>query len=650
MAWDEGLDRASKAYSIASADSDRVIVIAGPGTGKSFAMKRRIAKLLEDGVNPSEVLPVTFTNVASNDMHHELIGMSVAQASSLKAQTLHSLAFSILSRNHVLTATGRNPRPLLDFELKPLMADLSSHGGIRKLKKMINAFGKSRQTLVETNINGISESEVDSFKNDLMAWLRFHQAMLMEEVIPEARAYLERNPASCERREFKHILVDEYQDLNQSEQDFIKYLSDDAKVCIIGDDDQSIYSFKHAHPSGLQDWMRENPRHEQYNIADCYRCPTRVVSMANAFISNNTSRLPKNLNPLESMGHGIVNIAQYHSLQQEVDGVASFITECVNAGVNAGDILVLAQRIQIGLPIYKKLLDNSVPVKSYYRESALENNLAMERFALLTLLSNRDDVVSLRWLLGSTSSGNWFAGSYKNLRVYCEDNNVSPYQALCSLNNEDIQISRTKKLKERFVEIIEWLDRLDGIDGVMGQINKLFPEDEDGLSLIRAEALKVLDADADMSLQDLNSKLITLLTRPEEDDEQDKVRIMSLHKSKGLSSPITIITGCVEGLLPKQPEASLSSAEQQAIIEEQRRLFYVGMTRVKANPSEGKEGVLIITSSMQMPYADAMQSGIWVNNGNAILQASRFLSELGAEAPTPQTSIPPFLVAKIDIG
>ena len=123
------MDSASDAYSIASTDSDRVIVIAGPGTGKSFAMKRRIAKLLDDGVNPAQILSVTFTNVASNDMHQELIGMSVSQASNLKAQTLHSLAFTILSRNHVLTTTGRNPRPLLDFELKPLMADLSSHGG-----------------------------------------------------------------------------------------------------------------------------------------------------------------------------------------------------------------------------------------------------------------------------------------------------------------------------------------------------------------------------------------------------------------------------------------------------------------------------------------------------------------------------------------
>ena len=444
-----------------------------------------------------------------------------------------------------------------------------------------------------------------AFETDLNSWLKFHHAMLIEEVIPEARAYLERNPAASERQEFKHILVDEYQDLNQAEQDFIKYLSDDAKVCIFGDDDQSIYSFKHAHPSGLQDWMNEHQGHKQYNIDDCYRCPTKVVSMANALISNNANRLSKNLNPIDERGDGVVSIAQYHSLQQEVGGVATFITECVNAGINAGDILVLAQRSQIGLPIHQKLLGDDVPVKSYYRESALKDDFAKERFALLTLLANRDDAVALRWLLGSNSSGNWFAGSYRKLRVYCEDNNVSPYQALCDLNDGVIQVSGTNRLKERFVKIQGCMDRLDCVDNVVGQINELFPEGEDSLDLIRIEVVKLLDADADISLQDLHSKLITLLARPEEDDEQDKVRIMSLHKSKGLSSPVTIITGCVEGLLPKQPEGSLSVTEQQAMIEEQRRLFYVGMTRVKASPSEGKNGVLIITSSTQMPYGDA---------------------------------------------
>lgn len=639
MAWDDELDRASPAYAIATSEEDKIIVIAGPGTGKSFAMKRRIARLLEDGVQPGHILPVTFTNVAANDMHQELIGMSVTGAERLKALTLHSLAFTILSKNNVLTETGRKPRPLFEYELDPLMADLAEHGGKRRLKERIEAFNQSWQDMEVSDDE--NETDLAKFKSDLMSWLKFHKAMLLEEIIPEARNYLERNPAADERQEFKHILVDEFQDLNRVEQDFIKYLSGDAKVCIIGDDDQSIYSFKYANPMGLQDWMNENPQHVRYNIEDCYRCPTSVVSMANALIANNTDRLCKRLNPVNDRGRGVVRISQFNSLQQEVDGVASFIKDCIERGVNAGDILVLAQRSQIGFPIYEKLLIENVPVKSYYRESALNNNLAKERFAFLTLLSNRGDAVSLRWLLGSTSSGKWFAGSYKKLRDYCEGNNLSPYQVLSNLNDRLIKIPGTNKLQQRFIEIKGCLDRLDGIDDVEGQINDLFPEDEDGLKLIRSEAVKVLEVDADISLQDLHSKLISLLARPEEDDEQDKVRIMSLHKSKGLSSPVTIITGCVEGFLPRQPEETLPPNIQEQLLQEQRRLLYVGLTRVKSDLDNDKQGVLILTSSRSMPTRDALQAGVSSRNTrNAwTFQASRFLSELGEDMPTPQCDI-----------
>jgi DNA helicase-2/ATP-dependent DNA helicase PcrA len=112
---------------------------------------------------------------------------------------------------------------------------------------------------------------------------------------------------------------------------------------------------------------------------------------------------------------------------------------------------------------------------------------------------------------------------------------------------------------------------------------------------------------------------------------------MSLHKSKGLSSPVTIISGCVQGLLPRLPDANLSTVEQRAQMEEQRRLFYVGITRVKAVREEGKPGKLILTCSLQMLVADAMKAGIQpagTRYGDAHLIASQFISELGPTAPT----------------
>ena len=132
--------------------------------------------------------------------------------------------------------------------------------------------------------------------------------------------------------------------------------------------------------------------------------------------------------------------------------------------------------------------------------------------------------------------------------------------------------------------------------------------------------------------------LIAAVSLPDIPPDVAEVRIMSLHKSKGLSSPVVIIAGCVEGLLPTAPDMDASPAERQAELEEQRRLFFVGLTRVKAMPGNNRPGVLVLTSSRSMSLADAMHSGIRpakVQYGRAYVHASRFIRELGPAAPAP---------------
>ena len=251
MPWNENLDAATPAYHIASSAKQNVRVIAGPGTGKSFAMKRRVARLLEQGVGPTSILPVTFTRVAAGDLHRELVGMGVRGCEQIKGVTLHSLALRILSRNHVLEATGRVPRPLNDFETEPLIADLKpAHGGKKKVKKLIKAYEAAWARLQQEEPGYIQSQEDLLFETDLHSWLSFHRAMLIGEVIPYFYQYLRNNPAAEEHDEFSHVLVDEYQDLNKAEQAIINLLGPDSENCIVGDDDQSIYSFRYAHPRG----------------------------------------------------------------------------------------------------------------------------------------------------------------------------------------------------------------------------------------------------------------------------------------------------------------------------------------------------------------------------------------------------------------
>lgn len=310
MPWSDGLNPATPAYEIAASANARIRVVAGPGTGKSFAMKRRVARLLENGVAPNTILPVTFTRVAAEDLHRELVGMGVPGCDELEGVTLHSLALRMLMRNHVLGATGRVPRPLNEFELEPLICDLmAAHGGKRAANKFRLAY-EAAWARLQHQQPGYAPSPADAaFQADMLAWLRFHEAMLIGEVIPQLHQYLHSNPAAAERSEYGHILVDEYQDLNRAEQGVIELISDAADVCIVGDDDQSIYSFKHAHPDGIREWLNVNAGADDLGLDECRRCPTRVVEMANSLIRHNVQRpVPRPLNPIPANGAGDVRI------------------------------------------------------------------------------------------------------------------------------------------------------------------------------------------------------------------------------------------------------------------------------------------------------------------------------------------------------
>jgi len=639
MPWSDGLVAGTPAYDTAASANSRIRVVAGPGTGKSFAMKRRVARLLESGVNPAAILPVTFTRVAAEDLHRELVGMGVPGCNNLSGVTLHSLSLRMLLRNHVLQATGRTARPLNDYEIAPLICDLmSGHGGKRVVDRLRRAY-EAAWARLQHEEPGYIQSAIDAaFAADLRSWLMFHDAMLIGEVIPQLYEYLRSNPAAPERIEFQHILVDEYQDLNKAEQGVLQLLSAIADVCIVGDDDQSIYSFKHAHPEGIRDWITTNVNADDLQLNECRRCPTTVVHMANSLIGHNRMRLvPRQLTPRLQNGPGNVRIIQYRSLGNEVTGVADLVRDMVDAGTPPGDILILAQRGVIGTPIYEAIQGRNVPVRSYYSEAELDSLDAQRRFALLKLFVDREDRVALRWLVGLTGN-NWNASGYRRVREHCEATGLTPRQALEQLSAGTLRIPYTGNIVATFEEVVVELDSLEALPDLASVIDSLLPAGDDSVRDLRDLAVLTLDELGTNDREEWLFQLMQAISQPDIPSEIQDVRIMSLHKSKGLSAPVTIIAGCVEGLLPKQPERGTPAAQAAAAIEEQRRLFFVGISRVKADLANGKPGTLILTSSRSMSLADAMGAGIapaGVQYNVARLNASRFIAELGRHAPAP---------------
>lgn len=462
--------------------------------------------------------------------------------------------------------------------------------------------------------------------------------MLIGEVIPYLCQYLRDNPGAPELLEYDHVLIDEYQDLNRVEQETLALLGANGSVCVIGDDDQSIYSFKHAHPAGIREWGESNEAAD-HEILECRRCPTRIVSVANSLIAHNGDREEREIEERDENGLGELVIRQYPNSVAEAEAVVAKIQSLVDEGIAPGQIIVLAQRDAFARPIYTRLRDAGVPSKSCYSETELDSLSAQERFSILKLYLNNEDRVALRWLMGY-AHGRWRSPAYARVLSHVRATGESSWQTLSQLRDGDLSIPYTTQLIDRFGELVEELDRLDQTEDLENFV-EVWLGDDNELDLLR-DTVEACSADAE-NPQELFDAIYDAITRPEIPLEVEEVRVMSLHKSKGLSSPYVFIAGCVEGLIPGQPEAGTPHAAVIAQLEEDRRLFYVGITRVKASPDEDLPGYLALSYPQTMPMADALRSQIRpvrIQAGVAELRASRFIGELGPDAPPPEAGTP----------
>jgi DNA helicase II / ATP-dependent DNA helicase PcrA len=633
MPWNEGLT--GIALQIAQTDDSPLRVMAGPGTGKSFAMKRRIARLLEEQVDPTRVLAVTFTRNAAASLVEDLETLGVDGSELIIAGTLHGFCFGLLNRDEVLAISGRVPRPVvtfttkkvLQFEGRTMLEDLiasGDFGGKRDCTKRILAF-EAAWARLQSEQPGWPHDPVDAqFQEVLLGWLRFHRGMLIGELVPEAYRYLRDNPACEARSAFDYVLVDEYQDLNRAEQDLLDLLATNGETAIVGDVDQSIYRFRHANPEGIEQYANSHPHTHDENLEECRRCPTRVVAIADRLIRHNhPGELEPRLRPMPGNAEGEVYIVQWPSIEEEVAGLGDYVKWLIHERNYApGEILVLSPRRRIGYRLRDYIANAGDPVHSFYHEEALEEEEAQRAFALLTLLTNDEDRIALRWWLGHGASTTR-VGPYRRLRDYCEESGLSPRQALIALSVGEVHLPYTGALVEKFQELSQTLEALSDQE-VPGIIDTLLPANVEGCRALREAAL--LAAPACETIADLFRALRTTVTQPEMPEEGNFVRIMSLHKSKGLTSKAVIIAGCIRGLIPFE-DLEEPPAEQAQILLEQRRLFYVAITRCTE--------ILVLSSALRLQRDFAFNIGATVHGwGNPVPTiASQFIAELGPQAP-----------------
>ena len=615
------------AEAFSTSDARALRALAGPGTGKTYALVRRLARLLEGGTDPRGVLVVTFARTAARDLV-KAVGAIESGAEDLIPRTLHSFCFGLLGRKRALEATARVPRILLDFEKDILLADLpEAFGAMKDRRRLVSAFEAAwaRQQADEPGqpVPGLDQA----FQTAFIGSLRWHKAMLVGEVVPIALSYLRNNPQADERRAYEHVLVDEYQDLNRAEQEVLNLLSAESNLAVIGDDDQSIYAFKWANPEGIREFDQEHPGTEDVQFVVCRRCPQRVVDMAQTLIERNPGRVRLPLTAKENNPPGEVHNVQWRAVESEAEGIAGFVAHKIDSGIEAGKCLILVNSRKIGYTIRDAIRARGVACSSFFREEPVDSDAAREALTLLTLLGDPNDRVALRaWLaFGVTTQRR---PAYRRLHDAALEHDTDVADILGRLGRGELSIPYTKSAVERFQELARRSTEFQElVDDLPALVDALLRDGDEELALLRQTALAALD-EVD-GLRSLSNALRYGVAQRETPLESSEVRVMSLHASKGLTADLVVLAGLVEGVMPRI-DRDRPHVEQELQEQEQRRLLFVGMTRTT--------NVLVFSSYSQLAAATAhrLQVAAGRQVGSIIETfASSFYDELGEGLPEP---------------
>jgi DNA helicase II / ATP-dependent DNA helicase PcrA len=487
---------------------------------------------------------------------------------------------------------------------------------------------------LQTDAPGGPSEELDaSFHAAIAAWLRYHRAILIGEVIPLTLGFIRNNPAVEAVPRFGHVLVDEYQDLNKAEQELADHLAREGHLTVIGDDCQSIYSFRHANPEGIRTFHTEREGCVSHSIEECRRCPPNIVQMSNALISHEPQRsrdVPLLADATRPNAHVVV--VQHHTLADEVEALADYVAHYLgtHGDLAPGQVLVLTPRRFIGNRIRDVIIARGLNSMSYFAEDPVSSEPAAEGFALLSVLVDPADRPALRAWLGMGSQ-NGRAPAYARVRAEAERTRLSPRDILERLADGRVALPHTGGLLQRWRELTSRLAAIADLRG-LELVRAIWPSDDESSDDVRlmAEMIAVATEEPSEILEALRQDI----TQPYlPDSSSDVIRVMSLHKSKGLTAALVVVAGCMAGALPRiDPEAQ--PAEQDAQLREQRRLFYVAITRAT--------DTLVLSSPVLLPFAAAMQAQVTIarrrrvgNRQLAETSMSPFVQELGQACPRP---------------
>ncbi len=653
-------------WTVARDRAPQVRLVAGPGTGKSHTIEKRVADLLSNGATPGNVYVISFTRATCA----ELVGRirtfcsdlsCAASVSQVRVSTMHSLALRILRHANLLTSYPSTPIILDNWEQANVYdRELASSLGRNpsRATEIRLAHDAQWQTLNPQHVNQvrITPAEIQGFNVFHASRTNLYSCVLPGEVIYKCVEALQQGVLQVTQLpQIDQLIVDEYQDLNACDQEFVRLLCQNNTVLFVaGDDDQSIYSFRHANPNGIVQFPTVYPSSTSHVLTDCFRCTPAILDPAGRLIAYNPNRVAKNLTALYASAappvQGQLLVWSFQTAQDEARAIARSCQELISAGMAGleGEILILISNRRVQLDILALELGNLGLPYDPPRGASLTNELEPIRavYALLRMAKDQatgeEDYPAHRDILG-TLSGVGHATA-KAVADACISNNqnfrqifylsacpswltgrlASAVQRVMAIVQSAGSWSMTDTLASRAADIATLLSSHVFTSGGNAANNVAMWNSLSGAlptQMTLEELLQFLAADSESDQQailDLVNQRIGTSATPSQVPVQNRIRILTMHGAKGLSGKVVFIPSIEQGVIP-----SFRALQATGLLIEQRRLFYVSVTRAMA--------CCIVSHAAQHTGAQAMaltQSSV------ARLTRSQFLNELGISSVT----------------
>lgn len=630
------------------------MILAGAGTGKTRVITSRIAYMLNSGVDPANVAAMTFTNKAAKEMRERikpLVGQE--RAKKLSISTFHSFCLQIIRTypkkigvEKGFTLVGTSDQ--LDLVRRAL--EEKGWNGLYKTDEILYQIGICKNWLVtpeELKSGKIPPGDISDpaliaecyelYERQLV----LNRAIDFDDCIFKVVKALEKDDQLCQKlqEKYKYILVDEFQDTNFSQFAILEKIgAKGGNVCVVGDDDQSIYSWRGAMYETLEKFKTIfNPK--VIKLEQNYRCTNVVLHAANTLIKNNTIRMDKTLWS-QSKSDIPIDIVPKEDAVEEARWVAEKCITLIGSGKNPNEISILYRANAQAKMIEMALREAALPYKTFGGQSFFERKEIKDFLSYLRLVGNSKDNMAL-WRVINTPSRGIGLKTQEKLEAMAKEVKKSPFEVMSDDSLIDTLGEREKQAVKKFVDKIQKLKsreikepkEFELLGEAICNDFKLVDHIKQTTKNVMAkqakvEALKSLPRWLNKSAEDMiadeglleSTRLIDRLTLTEtpiesqDEENPNYISLMTIHSSKGLEFPVVFLVGVEDGLVPhKNSIGSISG------IAEERRLLYVAMTRAK--------------EKLIMSYAHMRQTGYQ----KEIRKASRFLSELpkeGINAPS----------------